>query len=125
MPVLKTTSPMAVPMAPKPRPRSTVPSASTSRAAGLVTVGSLTKDVKALVHTAREAGVATHILPAVDAVNEEQKRALFEKIRTYYRGQLAGKTFALWGLAFKPETDDVREAPALVMAEALLAEGQG
>lgn len=81
------------------------------------------KDVKALIQTAQEAGVATHILPAVDAVNEEQKRALLEKMRTYYRGNFAGKTFALWGLAFKPETDDVREAPALVMAEALLAGG--
>ena len=81
------------------------------------------KDVKALIETARDAGVATHILPAVDAVNEEQKRVMLEKMRTYYRGHLEGKTFALWGLAFKPETDDVREAPALVMAQALLDAG--
>lgn len=81
------------------------------------------KDVKALIQTAHQAGVPTHILPAVDAVNEEQKRALLEKMRTYYRGQLSGKTFALWGLAFKPDTDDVREAPALVMAQALLDAG--
>lgn len=80
------------------------------------------KDVKALVQTAKEAGVATHILPAVDAVNEEQKTALVEKMLTY-RGDLKGKVFALWGLAFKPETDDVREAPALVMAKRLLDAG--
>jgi len=81
------------------------------------------KDVKALVQTAQEAGVQTRILPAVDQVNEEQKRVLIEKIQTYYRGQLAGKTFAIWGLAFKPETDDVREAPALVIAKAMLDAG--
>lgn len=81
------------------------------------------KDVKALVEVAREAGVETRILPAVDAVNEVQKGVLVEKMLTYYRGDLRGKVFALWGLAFKPETDDVREAPALVVAERLLQAG--
>ncbi len=81
------------------------------------------KDVKALIQTAAEVGVDAKLLPQVDLVNEKQKRALLEKMRTYYRGQFEGKRFALWGLAFKPETDDVREAPALVMAEALLKEG--
>lgn len=81
------------------------------------------KDVKALVEVAREAGVETRILPAVDAVNEVQKGVLVEKMLAYYRGNLNGKVFALWGLAFKPETDDVREAPALVVAERLLKAG--
>jgi UDPglucose 6-dehydrogenase len=81
------------------------------------------KDVKALISTAREAGVEPKILPAVDDVNEHQKRAMIEKIRLYYRDAIAGKTFAVWGLAFKPETDDVREAPALVIVEWLLAHG--
>lgn len=81
------------------------------------------KDVKALIQTAREVGVDAKILPHVDAVNERQKRVLLDKMALYYRGQLAGKRFALWGLAFKPETDDVREAPALVMAAALLEAG--
>jgi UDPglucose 6-dehydrogenase len=78
------------------------------------------KDVKALIQTAREVGVEPQVLPAVDALNERQKVSLLEKIRTYFHGDLAGKTFALWGLAFKPETDDVREAPALAMAADLL-----
>lgn len=81
------------------------------------------KDVKALIQTAIEVGANAKLLPQVDLVNENQKRALLEKMKTYYRGQLAGKRFALWGLAFKPETDDVREAPALVMAEHLLQAG--
>lgn len=81
------------------------------------------KDVKALVRSAREAGLETAILPAVDAFNERQKLLLLEKMQVYYRGNLAGKCFALWGLAFKPETDDVREAPALALAQALLAAG--
>ena len=81
------------------------------------------KDVKALIQTASEVGTEAHLLGAVDAVNDRQKRTLLEKMRTYYDGDLGGKKFALWGLAFKPETDDVREAPALLMAEALLEEG--
>ncbi len=81
------------------------------------------KDVKALRNTAREAGIEPRLLGAVDDVNETQKSILLEKIRTYYRDDLEGKTFAVWGLSFKPETDDVREAPALVMIEALAEAG--
>jgi UDPglucose 6-dehydrogenase len=81
------------------------------------------KDVKALIQTAKEVGIDARLLPQVDRVNEHQKLALVEKITLYYRGQLRGKRFALWGLAFKPETDDVREAPALAMATALLDAG--
>jgi UDPglucose 6-dehydrogenase len=81
------------------------------------------KDVKALIQTAEEVGANPRILPAVDGVNDAQKRVLLEKVRTYYRDQLEGKTFAMWGLAFKPETDDIREAPALLIARALLQSG--
>jgi UDPglucose 6-dehydrogenase len=81
------------------------------------------KDVKALIQTAREVGANAELLPTVDAVNERQKQSLLNKMRLYYKDGFAGKTFALWGLAFKPETDDVREAPALVMVGALLAAG--
>lgn len=81
------------------------------------------KDVKALVQQAKEAGVEAQLLAAVDDVNELQKKSLLEKIRIYYRNDLKGKQFALWGLSFKPETDDVREAPALVMVKALVEAG--
>lgn len=81
------------------------------------------KDVKAIIQTAAEAGVKARLLPAVDEVNERQKHSLLTKMRTYYQGDLSGKTFALWGLAFKPETDDIREAPAMLMAEELLKAG--
>lgn len=81
------------------------------------------KDIKALQNIAREAGVNPCLLAAVDEVNENQKSSLFEKIRTYYHGQIEGKTFAIWGLSFKPETDDVRESPALVMINMLLDVG--
>src|SRR5690606_30250262 len=63
------------------------------------------------------------ILNAVMAVNEEQKTVLMPKIKNFFRGDLKGKKIALWGLAFKPDTDDIREAPALYMIEALKAEG--
>lgn len=81
------------------------------------------KDVKALIQTAREAGADAQLLPTVDAVNERQKLSLVHKMMLYYKGDLKGKTFALWGMAFKPETDDVREAPALIMAQQLIAAG--
>jgi len=81
------------------------------------------KDVKALIHTAAEVDCPARLLDAIDAVNERQKQRLLEKMNLYYHGDLAGKTFAVWGLAFKPETDDVREAPALVMIAALLGAG--
>ncbi len=81
------------------------------------------KDVKALVRTAAEHGVDAELVRAVEAVNERQKRVMVDKIRAHFDGELAGRTFALWGLAFKPNTDDLREAPSRVLIEALLAEG--
>lgn len=81
------------------------------------------KDVKALRNTAREVGIDPKLLAAVDEVNEIQKSSIIEKIRTYYRDQLSGKSFAIWGLSFKPETDDVRESPALVMIRELTSKG--
>ncbi len=81
------------------------------------------KDVKALAHTAEEYDYDFRILKAVMGVNEHQKSALVRKVRDFFQGQLAGLTMALWGLAFKPNTDDIREAPALAMADELLREG--
>ncbi len=81
------------------------------------------KDVRALIHTARQKEVPLAVLEAVDRVNEAQKRVLVEKIRTHYGSALKEKTIAIWGLAFKPRTDDIREAPALVLIDTLLAEG--
>jgi UDPglucose 6-dehydrogenase len=81
------------------------------------------KDVKALVRTAQENGYSMRILKAVEDVNETQKSVLFNKISKHYAEGLRGKTFALWGLSFKPKTDDMREAPSLVIIEKLLAAG--
>jgi len=81
------------------------------------------KDLRAAINTGKQAGVPLQVLEAVVAVNERQKHRLAEDIRRYFHGDLAGKRIALWGLAFKPGTDDMREAPALVLAEALLADG--
>jgi UDPglucose 6-dehydrogenase len=81
------------------------------------------KDVQALVKSAAEVDYDFQILNAVMDVNEKQKLHLMPKINDYFNGDLAGKHFALWGLAFKPNTDDIREAPALYMIEALLAAG--
>lgn len=81
------------------------------------------KDVKALIKTAEQKGYRMRVLQAVEEVNERQKSLLFEKLKAYYGGELQGKTIALWGLAFKPETDDMREAPALVMIDRLLEAG--
>ncbi|MCC6795118.1 MAG: UDP-glucose/GDP-mannose dehydrogenase family protein [Candidatus Hydrogenedentes bacterium] len=81
------------------------------------------KDVQALVSTARSAGHEPKILNAVEAVNQEQKGSLVRKIQEYYGGDLTGLQFAVWGLSFKPETDDVREAPALLILDALIAAG--
>ncbi|PCJ56333.1 MAG: UDP-glucose 6-dehydrogenase [Candidatus Hydrogenedentota bacterium] len=81
------------------------------------------KDVKALRNTAKEVGFDARLLNAVDEVNEKQKESLLEKIRLYYRDDLNGKKFTVWGLSFKPETDDTRESPALVMIEALAKAG--
>jgi UDPglucose 6-dehydrogenase len=81
------------------------------------------KDVKALIHTGQECGVPLDILEAVESANEKQKRVLFEKLARRFEDGLRGVTIAIWGLAFKAETDDVRESPALVLAEQLLAAG--
>jgi UDPglucose 6-dehydrogenase len=81
------------------------------------------KDVKALIATAREAGFEPEVLAAVEARNDAQKGVLFEKIRRHYGGRLEGRTFALWGLAFKPQTDDMREAASRTLMEALWAAG--
>lgn len=81
------------------------------------------KDVKALIHTAGENGYDMRVLKAVEEVNERQKIILFHKLKDYFHGNLEGKTVALWGLSFKPETDDMREAPALVIIDALLNAG--
>lgn len=81
------------------------------------------KDVQALERTAREAGQELKILKAVEAANEAQKHVLTEKITKRFGNDLSGMTFALWGLAFKPNTDDMREAPSLVLIEELFARG--
>ncbi len=81
------------------------------------------KDVKALFHTSDDYGYDLRILKAVDAVNDDQKNVLFKKIEKHFEGNLTGKVFALWGLSFKPNTDDMREAPSLVLIESLLKAG--
>ena len=81
------------------------------------------KDVRALAATAREAGFVPELLSAVEAVNNRQKQVLFEKISRHYGGNLKGRHFALWGLAFKPQTDDMREAPSRVLLESLWEAG--
>ncbi len=81
------------------------------------------KDVKALVKTAESNGYQMKVLKAVEDVNENQKNVLFNKLNTHFNGFLKGKTIALWGLAFKPETDDMREATALVIIRLLLEAG--
>jgi UDPglucose 6-dehydrogenase len=81
------------------------------------------KDVKALIHTADDFNYTLRVLKAVEAVNNDQKLVLFNKIVKHYHGNLAGKTVAMWGLSFKPQTDDMREAPSLVIIKALLAAG--
>jgi UDPglucose 6-dehydrogenase len=81
------------------------------------------KDVQALERSARATGYEPLILAAVEAVNARQKTVLFQKISAHYAGALAGKTVAMWGLAFKPNTDDMREAPSRVLLEALWAAG--
>lgn len=80
------------------------------------------KDVKALVHTGRAAGVPMQVVQAADEANDRQKFVLFERMKEHF-GDLKGKTIAMWGLAFKPRTDDVREAPALYLIEKLVAAG--
>lgn len=81
------------------------------------------KDVKALIRTAESAGYEMKILKAVEEVNEKQKRILFDKVARHFGGNPAGLNIAVWGLAFKPETDDMREAPSLVVIDLLLKSG--
>ena len=81
------------------------------------------KDVKAIISTARQHGYEMKVLQAVEEVNEKQKLILFDKIYRHFKGDLKGKRVALWGLAFKPETDDMREAPALELIKAMKEAG--
>ncbi len=81
------------------------------------------KDVKALVHSAGEYAFDAELLKSVEAVNKRQKQLLFRKIHAYFQGKLEGRTIGLWGLAFKPNTDDMREAPARELMESLWAAG--
>ena len=81
------------------------------------------KDVKALIKTAEKMGYTMEVLNAVERVNDQQKNVVFNKLNTYYQGDLKGKNIAIWGLAFKPETDDMREATSLVTIELLLKAG--
>ena len=81
------------------------------------------KDVKALISTASDHGYPMRILQAVEDVNEEQKTLLFRKLSAHFGGDLRGRKVAMWGLAFKPETDDMREAPSLVLIDRLLEAG--
>ena len=80
------------------------------------------KDVRALAHTAAQIGYETEIINAVERVNNRQKSVLFDRLKTHF-GDLSGKTIALWGLAFKPNTDDMREAPSGTLMEALWKAG--
>lgn len=81
------------------------------------------KDVRALIRVAEDNGVQPRLLNAVDAVNDQQKSVLFNKLRNYFGEDLKDKTIAVWGLAFKPRTDDIREAPSLVLIRSLLEAG--
>jgi UDPglucose 6-dehydrogenase len=81
------------------------------------------KDIKALVRTGAEQGVRLSILEAVESVNERQKSVLVDKVLARFSGDLKGRTFALWGLAFKPNTDDMREAPSRVIVHSLIERG--
>ncbi len=79
------------------------------------------KDVEAIIAMGRRSDLPLRLMQAVDAVNDAQKQVLFEKIARHFGGKLSGKTIAIWGLAFKPRTDDIREAPALTLIDSLLA----
>ena len=81
------------------------------------------KDVKALIKTAEQNGYRMRVLQAVEEVNEKQKSVLFEKLQRHFSGDLQDKTITLWGLAFKPETDDMREAPSLILINKMLNAG--
>ncbi len=81
------------------------------------------KDVKALIQMAKKAGTATRVLQSVEDVNEDQKTVLVKKVKSHFGDNLAGLTFAIWGLAFKPKTDDMREAPSITIINGLLGAG--
>jgi UDPglucose 6-dehydrogenase len=81
------------------------------------------KDIKALIKTAAQNGYRMQLLEAVEAVNEQQKSVLFDKIMNRFQGNIRGKTFAMWGLSFKPNTDDMREAPSLVLIDRIIKAG--
>jgi UDPglucose 6-dehydrogenase len=81
------------------------------------------KDMQALIHTARSFNYTPRLLEAAEAVNRDQRRLFVEAIRTYFRDDLHGRVFAVWGLSFKPQTDDIREAPALTVISRLLESG--
>lgn len=81
------------------------------------------KDVKALIKTAEKNGYQMSLLQAVEQVNERQKELLFTKLIKYFGGDIRGKKIAMWGLAFKPETDDMREAPSLVLIDKIVSAG--
>ena len=85
--------------------------------------GCFPKDVKALIHTAKQVDFEPLLLNAVEERNQAQRNVLFERISAFYQGKLRGKTVAVWGLAFKPNTDDMREAPSRNLLEALWAAG--
>lgn len=81
------------------------------------------KDVKALIKTAQQNGYEMEVLQAVERVNDKQKSVLYNKLQKHFQGDLKGKTISIWGLSFKPETDDMREAPALIIIDLLLNAG--
>jgi UDPglucose 6-dehydrogenase len=81
------------------------------------------KDIRALVCLAKTVDASSHMMDSVDRINENQKHILGNKIKAHFGAGLSGKTVAIWGLAFKPRTDDIREAPSLVLIDALLAQG--
>lgn len=81
------------------------------------------KDVRAMISVAQAHGLEARVLAAVDEVNQQQKRVLFERLRQHFGDRLQGRKVAVWGLAFKPRTDDIREAPALVLLEQLVGAG--
>jgi len=81
------------------------------------------KDVKALIHTANEVGYDARVIEGVETVNERQKRVLFDKLLAHFDGDIDGKCFGMWGLAFKPNTDDMREAPSRTIIELLIEHG--
>jgi UDPglucose 6-dehydrogenase len=81
------------------------------------------KDVRSIIDIGKKFKLDLHLAKAVDRVNEEQKQVLVQKVRKHFGAEPAGKTLAVWGLAFKPKTDDIREAPALSLIRAMLADG--